>query len=66
MGKNNKMAFIAISLQVFCQMFKKKNVRNGYGSFNFPLTYNGKSKNWNLLLAHCRCLDKMFTEMFLV
>ena len=35
-----------------------------YGNLNFPLTYNGKSENWALLLAHCRYFDKMFTEMF--
>ena len=30
----------------------------------FPLTYTGKSESWDLLLSHCRCFDKSFTEMF--
>ena len=30
-----------------------------------PLTYNGKSESRPLLLSHCRCFDKSFTEMFL-
>ena len=25
-----------------------------YGNLKFPLTYNGKSENWHLLLSHCR------------
>ena len=27
------------------------------------MTYNGKSKNWYLLLSHCRYFDKSFAEM---
>ena len=34
-------------------------------TLKFPLTYNGKSGNWPLLLSHCRYFDKTFTEMFL-
>ena len=30
-----------------------------------PLTYNGKSENWPLLLSHCRYFEKNFTEVFL-
>ena len=37
----------------------------GYGNLKFPLTYNGKSENWDLLLSHCGNFDKIFTEMFL-
>ena len=33
-----------------------------YGKF--PWTYNGESKNWSLLLCHCRYVYKSFTEMF--
>ena len=29
-----------------------------YGKFKFPLTYNGKSENWDLLLSHCSVLTK--------
>ena len=36
-----------------------------YGNLKFPLTYNGKNANWDLLLSHCRYFDKSFTEMFL-
>ena len=36
-----------------------------YGNLKFPLTYNGKSENWDLLLSHCRYFDKSVTEMFL-
>ena len=35
-----------------------------YGNLNFPLTYDGKSENWDLLLSHCKYFDKSFTEMF--
>ena len=35
-----------------------------YGNLKFPLTYNGKSENWHLLLTHCRDFDKSFSEMF--
>ena len=35
-----------------------------YGNFKFPLSYNGKSENWDLLLSHCKYFDKSFTEMF--
>ena len=34
-----------------------------YGNLKFPLTYNGKSENWLLLLSHCRYFDKPFTDM---
>ena len=34
------------------------------GNLKFPLTYHGKSENSDLLLSHCRCFDKSFTEMF--
>ena len=35
-----------------------------YSNLKFPLTYNGKSENWPLLLSHCRYFDKSFTEIF--
>ena len=35
------------------------------GNLYLPLTYNGKSGNWHLLLPHCRYFDKGFTEVFL-
>ena len=35
-----------------------------YGNLKFPLTYNWKSENCDLLLSHCRYFDKSFTEMF--
>ena len=34
-------------------------------NLDFPLTFNGKSKNRHLLLSHCRYFDKGFTEMFI-
>ena len=37
-----------------------------FGNFKFPLTYNGKSENWHLLLSHRRYFEKRFTEMSLV
>ena len=36
-----------------------------YVNLNFPLTYNGKSENWPLLLSHCRYFDKSFSEIFI-
>ena len=36
-----------------------------YGNLKFPLTYNGKSENWLLLLSHCRYFYQNFTEMCL-
>ena len=36
-----------------------------YGNLKFPLTYNGKNENWDVLLPHCRYFDKSFTELFL-
>ena len=35
-----------------------------YGNLKFPLTYNGKSENWYLLLSHCSDFDQKFSEMF--
>ena len=35
-----------------------------YGNLKFPVTYNRKNDNWDLLLSHCRYFDKIFTEMF--
>ena len=31
-----------------------------YGNLKFPLTCNGKSENWDLLLSHCRYFDESF------
>ena len=36
-----------------------------YGNLNSPVTYNGESENWPLLLCLCRYSDKHFTETFL-
>ena len=33
--------------------------------FEFPLTYNEKSENWQLLLFQCRYFDKSLSEMFI-
>ena len=35
-----------------------------YGNLKFPLNYNGKRENWDLLLSHCRYFDKSSAEMF--
>ena len=35
-----------------------------FGFYGNPLTYKGKTENWDLLLSHCRYFDKGFTEMF--
>ena len=35
-----------------------------YGNLKFTLTYGGEIDNLDLLLSHCRYLDKGFTEMF--
>ena len=37
---------------------------NCYGNSTFSIDLNGKSKNWLLLLSHCRYFDKKFTEMY--
>ena len=39
---------------------------NRMTTLKFPLTYDGKSESWHLLLSHCRYFDASFTEMFLV
>ena len=48
-----KVVFIAVVKHFGC-----------YGNLKFPLTYNGKSENWYLLLSHCSYFDKRFAEMF--
>ena len=33
------------------------------GNLKFPLTYNGKSENWDLLLYHCRNFDTFYRNV---
>ena len=51
--KNNDFIAVAHVLPLLWQL-----------SCKFPLTYNGKSENWHLLISHCRYFDKSFSEIF--
>ena len=36
-----------------------------YGNLKFPLTYNGKSDKWPILLSHCRYQDSKIATPFI-
>ena len=55
----------SISLYKFMFLLPLLKYFGCYGNLKFPLTYNGKSEIWHLLLSHC-IYDKSFTELFLV
>ena len=46
-------------------LFQSDKNSGCYGNLSFPLTYNGKSGNWQFLLSHCRYLDFFLQKCFL-
>ena len=53
---STKTAFFLFSLLVHFRC---------YGNLKFPLTYNGESEKWPLLLSNCRYSDKHLADLFL-
>ena len=59
------IASIGRGNEYLCFLFQSDKNSGCYGNLYFPLTYNGKSGNWQFLLSHCRYLDFFLQKCFL-